>query len=471
VAANRVAVTTGMVVATAGALVPALAATTDLPPAVRAGVLAATPLAVAGVAQVALRGPPTVVYAFAIAAVAVHAAGYNPFADPACSRVCADVPPVLDGALSTRASVTAAALLALCGCVVAIAQVIANRASVPLPVVLAVPVALVALAVAPAPGLLTWDGRTLAFVAPAAVALVGLAQCLVAVRRVHRRAVVDRLLAALTEGDHVGIDGMHVAVPGENRWVDASGGPSPAEVPGAVVLSDEDGPAVRILPRAGVDRAEMLAGLTPTTRLALRNARLATLARARLADVRASQRRIVAAGDIERRRIERDLHDGAQQRLVSVAFHLRLALARADPAARPVLAAAEAGVRTALARIRRLAHGMFPAALATEGLVAALDDLAASSDVHVVADVPEVLPPLAAMTAYTVVAVVVATTNGPVRVEVDHRDGALVVLAAAPPGGLHRGPDLADAADRVGAAGGSLTVDADRVTAVIPCGS
>ncbi len=80
------------------------------------------------------------------------------------------------------------------------------------------------------------------------------------------------------------------------------------------------------------DKGEVLAGLTPATRWALRNAQLAAVARARLAEVQASQRRIVAASDAERRRIERDLHDGAQQRLVSVAFHLRVALAGADPA-------------------------------------------------------------------------------------------------------------------------------------------
>ena len=70
----------------------------------------------------------------------------------------------------------------------------------------------------------------------------------------------------------------------------------------------------------------MLAALTPAIRLALQNAQLAAVAKARLADVQASQRRVVAASDSERRRIERDLHDGAQQRLVSVAFHLKVAL-------------------------------------------------------------------------------------------------------------------------------------------------
>ena len=125
----------------------------------------------------------------------------------------------------------------------------------------------------------------------------------------------------------------------------------------------------------------MLAGLTPATRWALRKAQLAAVARARPAEVQASQRRILAASDAERRRIERDLHDGAQQRLVSVAFHPRVALAGAYPATASRFTSAEAGVRDALAHLRRLAHGIFPSVLATEGLAAALDELAAASDV------------------------------------------------------------------------------------------
>lgn len=448
-----------MAVAAAGALGPLAASSRDLPPAARVAALALAPLAIAGVAHAARRRAVAPVYALAGAAVVVHLLGYNPFEDPACARVCADVRPLLAGWLSTRVAVGLAAGLAAAAAILAATRVHGATALV----------AVVALGAAPVPHAVRWEGSEPAFFAPVAVAAVGVALGVDRLRTQRRRAHVDRLLAALTAAGDTGLGPMHVAVPGEERWVDPAGGPAPTTVPGAVVLADEDGPAVRILPRTGVDRDELLAGLTPSTRLALRNARLAAVARTRLADVRASQRRIVTAADAERRRIERDLHDGAQQRLVSVALHLRLAMAGADPCTAAALADAEAGVRTALAHIRRLAHGMFPAALSTEGLDAALDDLGSSSDVDVTvaAGVPEGLPPAVAMTAYTLAAAAVASGPGPVAIEV-RRDGDAVVVRVR---GARAGKALTDAADRVGAAGGVLTLAATEVTAVIPCGS
>ena len=91
----------------------------------------------------------------------------------------------------------------------------------------------------------------------------------------------------------------------------------------------------------------------------------------------ASRARIVERGDAERRRLERDLHDGAQQRLVSLALSLRLARLGGDTETDvAALEEAEAEVRQALAELRGLAHGLYPAALAEEGLGAALEALA-----------------------------------------------------------------------------------------------
>jgi signal transduction histidine kinase len=146
---------------------------------------------------------------------------------------------------------------------------------------------------------------------------------------------------------------VHFAVPGEARWVDVAGRDA-TDLPGQdkyVVLSDESGPVLRLLVARGTDQGDLLAALTPATRLALQNAQLSAVAKARLADVQASQRRVVATSDSERRRIERDLHDGAQQRLVSVAFHLKVALAGADPSTSVRLAAAESRVRDALGQL------------------------------------------------------------------------------------------------------------------------
>jgi len=107
----------------------------------------------------------------------------------------------------------------------------------------------------------------------------------------------------------------------ESRWVDAAGSPvADSNDDGArvgVELVDGAGPLARLLVRPGGDHRDVIASLTPATQLALCNAQLAAVAKARLLDVQESRRRIVEAGDGERRRIERDLHDGAQQRLVS----------------------------------------------------------------------------------------------------------------------------------------------------------
>jgi signal transduction histidine kinase len=241
---------------------------------------------------------------------------------------------------------------------------------------------------------------------------------------------------------------------------------------------------LRLLLARRADQGEVLAGLTPATRLALRNAQLAAVASARLAEVQASQRRVVATSDAERRRIERDLHDGAQQRLVSVAFHLRVALAGAEPATGVRLTSAEVRVRDALARLRRLAHGIFPSALASEGLGAALDELVAASDVpatltvHVdsVADAP-------AMAAYATVVAALDAVERPSAATREMisvvQDGITLTVRAEVTGGDGTvvAPDCTDAADRVGALGGQLTLSGPAqdgtltVTAVIPCGS
>ncbi len=127
-------------------------------------------------------------------------------------------------------------------------------------------------------------------------------------------------------------------------------------------------PELLLLLAVRADQSEVLAGLTPATRCALRNAQLAAVARARLAEVQASQRRIVAASDAERRGIERDLHDGANNAWSasrSTRGSPSLVPIRRPPRGSP---APRPGVRDALAHLRRLAHGIFPSVLATEGL-------------------------------------------------------------------------------------------------------
>ena len=498
---------TGLAVATVGSLLPLWAAWPWLPPPVRAGVLAAVPITVAGVAQVALGWPTEVppaarragraVYVLAGGAGLTHLLGYNPFADPGCFRTCEDVPPLLGGFLTTQTAVTIASLLTIAAAAVATAAVLAARtARVPRSLTGAVVLALGALASSAAMRLADW-GDALASVSrfalePFAVALVGAVVCGIGLRTVRTRAAIDRLAAQLSDPAAAlrqsggAIRGVQFRVPDDGRWVDAAGQDvhDPPAPDTDLVLSDASGPVLRLLMARRADPGEVLAGLTPATRLALRNAQLAAVASARLADVQASQRRVVATSDAERRRIERDLHDGAQQRLVSVAFHLRVALAGADPATGVQLTGAETRVRDALARLRRLAHGIFPSVLASEGLGAALDELVAASDVpatltvhvHDVADAP-------AMAAYATVVAALDAVEQPstaTRAEVSVvQDGGILTVRVEVTGGdgIVVAPDCTDAADRVGALGGHLTVSDPAgdgtmtVTAVIPCGS
>jgi signal transduction histidine kinase len=255
-----------------------------------------------------------------------------------------------------------------------------------------------------------------------------------------------------------------------------------AESERSVVVSDAAGPVLRLQLGPRDDPGEVLATLTPATMLALRNARLAAVSRARLADVRASQRRIVAASDAERERIERDLHDGAQQRLVSAAFQLSLArhrLQEDDGAlADAQLANADAALREALVRLRALGHGIFPAVLTAEGLAAALEDLARDIEVPTTLDVPELdLDRDVAAAAYAMVAAALAAAAGAgassAAVAASVVDDRLRLVVRLSGNAIEAHADFVDVADRVGALGGHLVLESIeggiRVSAEVPC--
>ncbi len=493
----------GLAVATAGSLLPLWAAWSWPPDVVRAGVLAATPFVVVGMARVALgwsvpssrnaSAAMRVVFALVVGGALVLLLGYDPFADPGCARTCADVTPILDGLLSNRSAVVVSCSLTMVAAILAV--VIVSRESdprTPRLIVGAVLVALGAQVLLAAVRLATWGDSSAAglllVLQPVAVAIVAAAVCVVVTRMLRTRSAVDRLAARLSGSVEAlsGVEGVHFAVPGEARWVDTAGRDA-TEVPGQdryVVLSDESGPVLRLLVARGTDEGDVLTAVTPATRLALQNAQLSAVAKARLAEVQASQRRVVATSDAERRRIERDLHDGAQQHLVSVAFHLKVALAGTDPATAGQLAAAENRVRDALAHLRRLAHGIFPSVLAEEGLAVALDELVAASDIPTRLDLRSRIDVGAepAMAAYATAAAVLGSVEHPALdsralMSIDQEDDTLTVrVEVVAGGGAVVATDFVDVADRVGALGGQLTrsetaTGATVVTAVIPCGS
>ena len=223
---------------------------------------------------------------------------------------------------------------------------------------------------------------------------------------------------------------------------------------------------------------------------AIENDRLQEEVQAQLAEVRVSRARIVATSDEQRQRLERDLHDGAQQQLVALAMDLRSARLRVDPATQPELAlrleGASARADSAISELRELARGIHPAVLTEAGLAAALESLAlrAPFPVTVEALLPAYLPTAVEAASYYVVAE--ALTNSAkhararqawVRAEV-LGDRLHIEVADDGVGGadLAGGTGLRGLADRVAALNGSLHLESPpeggtRLVAEIPCGS
>src|SRR6185312_16378586 len=121
--------------------------------------------------------------------------------------------------------------------------------------------------------------------------------------------------------------------------------------------------AVLVHDPALLDEPALVESVRAAAALVLENERLAAEVRSQLVEVRASRGRIVAAADDERRRIERNLHDGAQLRLVTLSIALGLKAARNDRAAASVLARAQDEVEEAIAELRELARGIHPTLL------------------------------------------------------------------------------------------------------------
>jgi signal transduction histidine kinase len=244
--------------------------------------------------------------------------------------------------------------------------------------------------------------------------------------------------------------------------------------------------AVLVHDRALLEEPRLLESVCAAARLSLENARLHAELQAQLLKVRESRTRIVSAADAERARIERDLHDGAQQRLVALALDLRMAeLGESDEDRKLLLGSAVSSLQVAVEELRELAHGVYPALLTQSGLRAALDDLAGRTrGPVVVVDAPsERFPPDVEATAYFVaceglanvvkhaharLVEITVAIEGPTLVVTIRDDGA----GAADAGGV----GLRGLADRVEARGGRFWVDSPagrgtRITAEIPCAS
>jgi signal transduction histidine kinase len=228
-----------------------------------------------------------------------------------------------------------------------------------------------------------------------------------------------------------------------------------------------------------LDDDQLVAEVAAAARLALENERLQAEVRARLAELRGSRARIVEAGDSERRRLERDLHDGAQQHLVGLSLSLRLLRSRlpayADSRLWTKLAEAEADLQAAIEGLRELAHGIFPAVLADGGLAAAVGALAEDSSVPIrIESLPrERYTTALESAAYVLVADTAAAATGSLVVRAARTDTALVLELDAR--GVGEGLDIAELEDRVSTAEGRLTLEQSndhvRILAEFPCGS
>jgi signal transduction histidine kinase len=263
----------------------------------------------------------------------------------------------------------------------------------------------------------------------------------------------------------------------------------PEQLPGGRMLAplDPAGNAVLIYHEELQHEPQLVKVAVTAASLALEHSRLQAEVEAQLEQVRASRARIVEAGDAERRRLERDLHDGAQQRLVTLSLALGMARDRAagtDPELQALIESASKEAREALIELRELARGIHPAVLTETGLAGAIRALAERSPVATtITAVPHGRFPAAIeATAYFVVSEALANVAkhaaaGTAQVAIRQLPGQLVVQVSDDGAGGARpedGSGLRGLADRVGSAGGVLRVDSPpgsgtRLEADIPC--
>jgi signal transduction histidine kinase len=280
--------------------------------------------------------------------------------------------------------------------------------------------------------------------------------------------------------------------PSEQHYVDGDGAPVRLPDDGAGRRStfvERDGVPIAVLLHDPVleHNAELVQSVCAAASLTLENERLQAELRARLVDLQASRARLVEATDAERRRIERDLHDGTQQRLISIAMSLGLLetkLPGQATAAQPIVREARQALTLALEELRELTHGINPPLLTERGLPAALDELCrrAALPTRLRLALDARLPDQIESAAYFVVSEALANAAkhshaSEVRVAASYEGRTLAVeiaddgIGGAAPAG---GSGLRGLADRVEALGGRFTISSPpgrgtTLRAEIPC--
>lgn len=339
---------------------------------------------------------------------------------------------------------------------------------------------------------------TVMLVAVAVSFLVGVART-----RLSRASVVDLMIelsgtlapgalrAALSRALRDPSLAIAYWLPEQERFVDAEG----ADV---VLPTDDERRAVTMIERDGrriaafihdpaVEDERLMRSASAAAALALENERLQAELRAQLGEVRSSRARIVEAAQNERRQIERDLHDGTQQRLVAIAMTLGLAEAKAGKdivAARGLIAESRTAMSAALEELRELSRGIHPGILTERGLAPALDDLVMRLRMPVGLDVSldARLPAPVEAAAYYVVSegltnVAKYAQAATTHVRVAREDGsALIEVSDDGAGGADplKGSGLRGLRDRVEALGGTFLVTSPpghgtTIRAELPC--
>jgi signal transduction histidine kinase len=342
-------------------------------------------------------------------------------------------------------------------------------------------------------GALDWISRASLVAVPAAIA-IGVAS----VRR-HRGPLGDLIVELGTAQPNeiraalartIGDPSLQLALwlPDQQHYVDENGATVALEEPGpdrAVTLvgPDEQPLAALVHDATLAGQRELLEAAGSAARIALENARLHAELRSQLAELHASRARIVAAGDAERRRLERDLHDGAQQRLL--ALGLALQLLKDNHGDQQLLAEAQGELTAALGELRRLARGIHPAILTDHGLPAAVGSLIDRAAIPVSAQIGgERYPSQIESAAYFVVSEALANVAKhaharSARVSIARQDGRLAIDVSDDGCGGARpaaGSGLQGLADRVGALDGTLSIqtiagEGTTIHAEIPCAS
>jgi signal transduction histidine kinase len=493
---TRPRVTAGLALVGIALLWPLAAAWAQINAPLRGAMASLAPLAIAGAAQVGLLWSPrahrpvalALISGLAAFAVVILFIGFNPFDEPNCGLLCLDIRPPGAGLVSSRTALGVGAVSGGASALVAGFTLIRGSKLVPPAVLVSVVLAVACMATPALVRWIRWSATPTTpelAVLPFLAALVLSGSVILAVLRDRRtrsslRELVDYVTDPTASVPHPGspVTTAQFFVPHTGRWVDAVGQSATDRDGPAVIVSDSEGPVVRLFVQPGYRSGDVIDAMTPALRLAVKTTQLIAISRANLAEVRASRRRIVATSDAERRRIERDLHDGAQQRLVGAMFYLSLAKARPGTP-KDDIAQIEEEVSRAIKELRSLAHGVFPALLSHEGLWAALDELCRTSAMRVDLDVSGAddlgLEP--AMAAYALVtrALDMANVGSAPRTRVAVRCSAgesLRVRTEVPDLGWNEDAWI-DVIDRIGAVGGDLVTSSEKgrliIQAELPC--